>query len=109
MSHFPDNQNFCIGIDVGASSLKAGLVGVDGKIWAQRQVSISHESPLKLQHQIAQIVHDLRSADRKSQVKAIGIGLPALVSRKKTGVSISPGLPYLNGIDGRPGVRKRRS
>jgi len=99
MSNFPDNQNLCIGIDVGSSSLKAGLVDVDGKIWAQRQVSISHESPSKLQHQIAQIVHDLRSADRKSQVKAIGIGLPALVSRKKTSVSISPGLPYLNGIE----------
>jgi len=88
-----------IGIDIGSASIKAGVVDSEGKIRAQRNRSIAHESLPSLSRQIAAIVAELKEADSKFEVRGVGIGVPALVSKKKSRISISPSLPYLNGVE----------
>jgi glucokinase len=92
-------QDCYIGIDIGGASIKAGVVDSEGKIRAQRNRVIAHESIPALSRQIADIVGDLKEADSKFDVRGVGIGVPALVSKKKSRISISPSLPYLNGVE----------
>ncbi|MBM3804562.1 MAG: ROK family protein [Acidimicrobiia bacterium] len=88
-----------IGIDIGGASIKAGVVDSHGKIRAQRNRVIAHETlPLLSQH-IAGIVGELKEADLSLEVRGVGIGVPALVSKRKSRISISPSLPYLNGVE----------
>ena len=54
-----------IGIDIGSASIKAGVVDSEGKIRAQRNRAIAHESLPSLSRQIAAIVAELREADSK--------------------------------------------
>src|SRR5262249_42568974 len=88
-----------IGIDIGGVSIKAGVVDSGGKIRAQRTRAIARESFPYYSLQIAAIVAELRGADNSFEVRGVGIGVPALVSKKKSRISISPSLPYLNGVE----------
>jgi glucokinase len=99
MSAFTDKKSCYIGIDIGGSTIKAGVVDTGGKIWAQRQKPISHDSLPSLSRQVALLVNELKDADSSFQVKGVGIGVPALVSKRKSHISISPSLPYLNGAE----------
>lgn len=99
MNSVSGKKDCYIGIDIGGSTIKAGVVDAQGKIWAQRQKPIFHENLSALSSQITLMVSELREADPSFQVKAAGIGVPALVSKKKSHISISPSLPYLNGVE----------
>jgi glucokinase len=88
-----------VGIDIGATYLKAGVVSVDGKIWAQRIQDVHHENLNILSNQIVSVIQELRQADGSFQFKGVGIGVPGLVSKKRSRISISPNMPYLNGAE----------
>ncbi len=94
-----DRKDCFIGIDIGGSTIKAGVIDADGKIWAQRQKLITHESLPSLSRQIASVAGELREADHNFRVRGVGIGVPALVSKRKSRITISPSLPYLNGVE----------
>ncbi|MSO23911.1 MAG: ROK family protein [Acidobacteria bacterium] len=92
-------QDCYIGIDIGSASIKAGVVDSEEKIRAQRNRAIAYESLPSLSRQIAAIVAELKEADSTLEERGVGIGVPALVSKKKARISISPSLPYLNGVE----------
>ncbi len=79
-----------IGIDIGGMTIKAGVVDEKGKILAKHSV----ETPLDGNDSFMEAVHRsiklaLKDAKiNKSDVKAIGIGYPGAVDRKK-GILIS--------------------
>jgi glucokinase len=91
MSTLSDKRDCYAGIDIGGSTIKAGVVDAEGKIWARRQKPISHGSLSSLSQQIALVANELRAADGSFQIKGVGIGFPALVSKKKSRISISHG------------------
>jgi len=88
-----------IGIDIGATYLKSGIVSPEGKIWAQRIQNVQHETLGMLTNQIVAQMRELRQADDDFHLESVGIGVPSLVSRKTSGISVSATLPYLNGAD----------
>jgi glucokinase len=88
-----------VGIDIGATYLKSGIVSPEGRIWAQRIQNVEHESLSILIKQIVGQVHELRQADGTFHTLGVGVGIPALVSRNASHISISPAIPYLNGAE----------
>src|SRR2546422_6840404 len=99
MSSRLDKKECYIGIDIGGTYIKAGVVSTDGKIWAQRLQNVQHENLNVLMKQIVAVIHELRQAGERFQFKGVGIGVPGLVSKKKSRISISPNMPYLNGVE----------
>src|SRR5437773_4435386 len=99
MSSPLDRKECYMGIDIGGTYIKAGVVSADGKIWAQRLQAVQHENLNVLIKQIVGVVHELRQAGESFQFKGVGIGVPGLVSKKKSRISISPNMPYLNGVE----------
>jgi glucokinase len=94
------NSKECyVGIDIGATYLKSGIVSHEGRIWAQRIQNVEHESLSLLTRQIVAQVHELRQADEELHILGVGVGVPALVSKSGTRISISPSMPYLNGAE----------
>jgi glucokinase len=88
-----------VGIDIGATYLKSGIVSPEGRIWAQRIQNVEHESLSILIKQIVGQVDELRQADGTFHTLGVGVGIPALVSRNASHISISPAMPYLNGAE----------
>jgi glucokinase len=88
-----------VGIDIGATYLKAGIVSPEGRIWAQRIQNVQHENLSVLTRQIVAQIQELRHADEGFRVVGVGAGVPGLVSRKTSRISISPTMPYLNGAE----------
>jgi len=55
------NSKECyIGIDIGATYFKFGIVSREGRIWAQRIQNVEHESLFLLTRQIVGQVYELR-------------------------------------------------
>ncbi|MEW5978707.1 MAG: ROK family protein [Acidobacteriota bacterium] len=94
------NQRECyIGLDIGGAHIKGGVVATDGKIWAQRLQNVAQENLGTLTSQIIDLVNELQQADSQLQIKGVGIGVPGMVSKRKSRVSISPSMPFLNGVE----------
>jgi glucokinase len=88
-----------VGVDIGTTYLRAGIVNPEGKIWAQRIQNVQHETLRVLTNQIVAQMRELRQADDGFRLAAVGIGVPGLVSRKTSRISVSTSLPYLSGAD----------
>jgi glucokinase len=88
-----------VGIDIGATYLKSGIVSPEGRIWAQRIQNVEHESLSALIKQILSHVQELRQADEGFHIVGVGVGVPALVSKNASHISISPAMPCLNGAE----------
>ena len=78
-----------IGIDVGGSFIKAGLVSPDGTV--TRRVKLPSDVPSG----VAAIEERIRDAveDLESKTSAIGIGLPGIVDPEDGTVRFSPNIP----------------
>ncbi|HVN79603.1 MAG TPA: ROK family protein [Terriglobia bacterium] len=87
-----------IGMDIGGTYIKAGVVGVDGKVWAQRHQDVQRNDLGSLIRQIVSLANELKLADPTLQVMGIGVGFPGLISAKDSVISLSPNIPALNGI-----------
>ncbi len=85
-------------MDIGGAYIKAGLVGVDGKIWAQRHQDVQRDDLGSLIRQIVAMANELSLADSALQIMGIGIGFPGLISARDSVISLSPNIPSLNGI-----------
>jgi len=99
MSSALNGKDCYIGIDIGGTYLKSGIVSPEGKIWAQRIQNVEHESLSALTKQIVGQVQELRQADEGFHILGVGVGVPALVPRNASHISISPAMPYLNGAE----------
>lgn len=82
-----------IGIDIGGTNLKIGLVNDDGKVLDRR------ESPTPATAPPATLIRDIVAIIRELGIPSkIGIGAPGLVDSKKGIVRISPNLPQWENV-----------
>lgn len=85
-----------IGVDVGGTNLKAGLVKPDGHVVERRAVAT--ESGGGVDHvidRIVRLIEDLRDAAAAAglAVEAVGLGMPGMLSRSRGVVLAPPNLP----------------
>ncbi|MBQ8391845.1 MAG: ROK family protein [Clostridia bacterium] len=87
-----------IGIDVGGTSIKAGVVNHAGDIITKYAVPTpldNNENFLKAMLESVQVA--LKEANVKAdEIEAIGIGAPGVVDREKGLLVNSPNIPYIN-------------
>ncbi len=82
-----------IGIDIGGTNLKAGLVDDDGKVLARRETPTPADEPPE--QAVATMVGFIRELGAPSMV---GIGAPGLVDSKNGVVRTSPNLPQWENV-----------
>jgi glucokinase len=93
--------NCIVGIDLGGTNLKAGIVDTGGKILHRLSVKThSDADPQIISNQILELVAEII---RSAQVKApdmigIGLGSPGLVDKKGETILFSPNLPRWRNI-----------
>ncbi len=88
-------QSHDIGIDIGATNTKLGLVDRDGRVVARRRLLTRAEAgPAKSLERIARSVKELRG---KRSVRSVGVGCAGLVDLKTGVVRVPPNLPGWHG------------
>jgi glucokinase-like ROK family protein len=99
MKSMNDRKNCCLGIDIGKSHIKAGIVSAEGKVLAQKHQDVECRGLESLLGQIVSIAQQLRQADADFSLQSAGIGLPAMLRKSSQEVSLSLAMPFLNGVN----------
>ncbi len=84
-----------IGVDVGGTKVRIGLVTSDGQILARAKELTTHEGGSALVEQIVRLVRRVigECHDRRPHIQAMGIGLPAIIDRSRGLVRWMPNVP----------------
>ncbi|MBE7445352.1 MAG: ROK family protein [Planctomycetia bacterium] len=93
--------NCIVGIDLGGTNLKAGIVDTEGKILHRLSVKTHSDADSQIiSNQILELIAEIiRSAQVKtSDIIGIGLGSPGLVDKKGETVLFSPNLPRWRNI-----------
>jgi len=86
-------QHLAIGIDIGGTKVKAGVVDEDGKVLENVLRDTPSTSPQEVEATIADIVEDMR---RRHYVVALGIGAAGFIDSSRATVLFSPHLAWRN-------------
>lgn len=86
-------QRLAIGIDIGGTKVKAGVVDEDGMVLESVLRDTPSTSPTEVEDTIADIVHELRA---RHYVVALGIGAAGFVDASRSTVLFSPHLAWRN-------------
>lgn len=90
-------QQLAIGVDLGGTTVKTGLINTDGKILAVSKVPTrAEENPDAVIEQIKKSIREVLSQTNGTPVTGIGIGAPGLI-QNPGGIVKSP--PNLKGWD----------
>jgi glucokinase len=74
-----NNLKYAIGVDLGGTFIKAGIVDSNGRLYKQIKVdSCANESPKKVISQIEKVINGLKNNFNK-KISGIGIGSPGVV------------------------------
>lgn len=93
--------NYVIGIDLGGTNLKAGVVDADGKILHRLSIKTnSHADSQTISNQILSLIAEIIQCARVKESDMIGVGLgsPGLVDKKGETILFSPNLPRWRNI-----------
>ncbi|MFQ5797215.1 MAG: ROK family protein [Bacteroidota bacterium] len=91
MSAPSTNTDAVIGIDLGGTSVKAGVVRANGEILYQVKLpTLADKGPLVVRRQIVQAVEDLLHRYPGEKIAGIGIGTPGMVSLDGESVKAPP-------------------
>ncbi|MEK7789351.1 MAG: ROK family protein [Planctomycetota bacterium] len=93
--------NYVIGIDLGGTNLKAGLVDRDGKIHHRLSIRTDNNAdPQTISNQIFELIVKVGAGLKHAPTNIIGIGLgsPGLVDKKGETILFSPNLPLWRNI-----------
>ncbi|MBS3946580.1 MAG: ROK family protein [Melioribacter sp.] len=86
-------RKFAVGVDLGGTSIKIGLVDEKGKIHDKTAIdSLAHEGPKTVINQIIKGIKQLRKRDDHG-ILGIGIGSPGTIRTKKGTVEDPPNFP----------------
>lgn len=89
-----------IGVDLGGTTVRAGLVDASGTILRELSVETESERADDLFRQLTTLVRELHSdPEAGSRVAAVGVGLPGLVNRETRQAVVLPNLPDLSTLD----------
>jgi len=89
-------QSAAIGIDLGGTDIKAGLVDAAGAVLDRRTMPTDADSgPRRVLERLAALVRDLAESSRNAGTGAVavGIGAPGTVRRRRGTVVAPPNLP----------------
>lgn len=87
------NIKYAVGVDLGGTSIKMGLVSDKGKILDKISLeTMAEKGPEKVIFQIKKGIKEL-SAVKRATVSGIGVGSPGVVSTKKGTVENPPNFP----------------
>ncbi len=90
-------DEFFLGIDVGGSNVKVGLVKSDGTLMSRQKFStLEMRQGGKFVEKFLQLIDSLLK--QYPQVRKVGIGLPGMLSRKRKSTITLANLPELDGI-----------
>jgi glucokinase len=85
-----------LGIDIGGTSIKAGLIDVAGRVLeSRRALTIAHD----LNGFLSTLTELVREFQKIAAINAIGIGVPGLHSSKTHTIETSPNIPCLKQIN----------
>ncbi len=91
------NKSFLIGVDIGGTNLKTGLVNMDGKILKKIVVDTRGGKDIVLKQIVNSIKNIMGGTEKnKSEIIGIGIGTPGLVDSEK---GIIRGLTNIKGFE----------
>ncbi|HHT9130311.1 MAG TPA: ROK family protein [Candidatus Brocadiaceae bacterium] len=93
--------NYVIGIDLGGTNLKAGLVGKDGKITHRLSIKTNYNADSQaISNQIFELIDEIiKDAHvKKSDIIGVGLGSPGLIDKKGETIIFSPNLPRWRNI-----------
>jgi glucokinase len=89
-----------IGVDLGGTTVKAGLVDASGAILRELSLDTESERAEDLFRQLVTLVRELVADPESSgRVAAVGVGLPGLVNRETRQPVVLPNLPDLSSLD----------
>ncbi|MGE5496640.1 MAG: ROK family protein [Syntrophothermus sp.] len=89
----PKNKKYVIGVDLGGTSIKVGVVTKEGKLVDKGFVdTLASEGPKTVVKQIIKGIDQVIGGHKK-EIAGIGIGSPGVVSMKKGTVKNPPNLP----------------
>ncbi len=94
-------SNYIIGVDLGGTNLKAGLVDRDGKIHHRLSIKTdAHADPQAISHQIFGLVGEIikNAPCKKTDIIGVGLGSPGLIDKKGETILFSPNLPQWRDI-----------
>ncbi len=89
------NKRYQIGIDIGATKINAGIIGLDGQIYVQKRMLIGDSRPDEnLENQITDLVDScIKDMGITNQdINFLGIGVPGTVDLKRETVQYAPNL-----------------
>lgn len=93
-------QSYVIGIDIGGTNFRIGLVSKDGELLHfQRRSSQTLATDDAVDTMAQQIEAYLQQFDVKDAVKAVAIGFPSTVSKDKTTLLSTPNLTGFDGVN----------
>lgn len=89
----PKKEKFAVGVDLGGTNVKVGIVSQDGKIKTKTSLETkAKEGPKSVISQIKKGIQKVLSGN-KLKISGIGIGSPGIISIKKGIVEDPPNLP----------------
>jgi len=87
---------YYVGVDVGGTNIKAGLVDESGMVCESRQIPTSEDSIDALVSSIATLVEQFRAANA---IDAVGVGVAGLLSHSTGIMETSPNIACLEGVN----------
>jgi len=94
-------SEYAIGVDLGGTNIKGGVVDVNGKVIASESVKTNVEKGCEeVVHRIVQACEQVirKSKLDWSAIRGVGIGSPGTLNLRKGIVLFSPNLPCMNGV-----------
>src|SRR5262245_277022 len=85
-----------LGIDIGGTNIKAGLVDENGRVLESRRVLTITDDIQGLLSTLAELVREFQ---KSAPIQAIGLGVPGLRSSKTHIIETSPNIPCLQKIN----------
>lgn len=92
-----DRKKLAVGIDVGGSFLKSGLVTSGGEIVFRDRRPIRKETREQFYEQLGEMAGYLTENSGGAEVVGIGIGIPGFINRRHRHLEQSPNLQVING------------
>lgn len=102
--------SYAIGVDLGGTNLRAGLVDRDGRVHHKLSIRTDYNAdPQMISDQIFKLIHDVIhvSQVKISDIAGIGLGSPGLIDKRGETIIFSPNLPQWRNIPIKHLIAKR--
>jgi glucokinase len=102
--------SYAIGVDLGGTNLRAGLVDRDGRVHHKLSIRTDYNAnPQTISDQIFKLIHDVIHVSQVeiSDIAGIGLGSPGLIDKRGETIIFSPNLPQWRNIPIKHLIAKR--